>query len=416
MGTPRVQQEEKQAYVPIEQYIECDRSHMDPEEMAFHERAVSDFVKNAKGPVVTEFEIEKNRIHIPEGGDDAFGAMKKGGNKGNKPRGHGGHKPANGNRGDSKLAERFVNNGQNGADVKDASIINIIHTNDLHGNLDPNDGRGGMAYVAGKIKELRSENPNSLLVDAGDIAYAPPYSEKNRFNPMVVIMNEIGYDAMGTGNHEFQWEARKFGGPDGNPNPGLTDNLKELTEHAGFPVLCANVVRKGSDTAPGYLKPYVIQKVGDVNVGVVGVVTKKMATDAHPLVADGWQVMDQADTLNKVVPKMKQEGADVIVVISHDSLGRNGTMIGRTHGIDMVVGGHDHETTERPIAVRNADGDPVPLVEAGAHGYMVGRLQVSVDQESKKIKKITSVLYPVETHNTKADPEIEGIVNKWLRK
>ena len=298
----------------------------------------------------------------------------------------------------------------------DPNVFNIIHTNDMHGKLEPKRGRGGMAYVAGKIDQIRSEDKDFILVDAGDIAYAPPYSDRNRFNPIVDIMNDIGYDAVAAGNHEFQWEAPKYGGPDGNPNRELTDNMKELQEMTSFPIICANAVEKKSGKRPDFLKPYIIQKVGDVDVGVVGVVTKSLATSAHPLVGDGWKIQDQSTVLKEMIPKMKAEGADVIVVVSHDGLRNNKGLISDTPGIDIVVGGHDHQKVDKPIMVNDPDGRQVPLVEAGSHGYMVGKLRVEVDPETKRPTKVTSTLYPVLQKDVKPDPEIQKIVEKWADK
>ncbi|MCE1246116.1 MAG: bifunctional metallophosphatase/5'-nucleotidase [Firmicutes bacterium] len=329
---------------------------------------VSDFVKNATKPIVTEFSIFKS-------------VRGKEGKEGNN----------------------------------DPNVINIIHTNDLHGKLAPKDGKSGMAYVAGKIDQLRQQDPDFILVDAGDIAYNPPYSDNNRFNPMVDIMNDIGYDVLGAGNHEFQWEAGKYGGPDGNPNKNLTDNMRELAKDLKFPVICANAVMADTGKQPDFLKPYIIKKVGNVNVGVVGVVNRKMATDAHPQVGENWKIKDQSETLKEMIPKMKAEGADVIVVLAHDNLNNNQAFIRNTPGIDVVVGAHDHQTVGTPIEVKDPTGKSVPLVEAGSHGYMVGNLRVEVDPKSKQVTKITSTLYPVLTSEVKPDPEVSAIVDKWKK-
>jgi 2',3'-cyclic-nucleotide 2'-phosphodiesterase (5'-nucleotidase family) len=324
---------------------------------------VSDFVKNTMEPVVTVFNI--------------FKSTKQGGN--------------------------------------DPNVINIIHTNDLHGKLAPKDGKSGMAYVAGKIDQLRQNDPDFILVDAGDIAYNPPYSDNNRFNPMVDIMNDIGYDVLGAGNHEFQWEAGKYGGPVGDPNKNLTDNMKELARDLRFPIICANAVLESTGKQPDYLKPFIIKKVGDVNVGVVGVVNKKMATDAHPQVGENWKIKDQSATLKEMIPKMKAEGADIIVVLAHDNLNNNQSFIRNTPGIDIVIGAHDHQTVGTPIEVKDPTGKSVPLVEAGSHGYMVGNLRVEVDPKSKQLTKVVSTLYPVLTNEITPDPEISAIVEKWRK-
>lgn len=294
--------------------------------------------------------------------------------------------------------------------------FNIIHTNDLHGRLVPSRNRGGMAYVAGKIEKLKQQDDDYIIVDAGDIAYAPPYSDRNRFNPMVEIMDKIGYDAVAAGNHEFQWESPKFGGPEGDPNPHLTDNLAELQRHSKFPLLCANAFLKSTGQRPDYLKPYIIKEVGDINVGVVGVTTDRMATEANPLVGEGWEIKDQSETLKKIIPQMKAEGAEVIVVVSHDNVRVNGEIISKTPGIDVVIGGHDHKLTEKPIMVEDPTGKKVPLVEAGGYGFMVGHLNIHLDPQDRNVTRITSTIYPIITDEIKPDPAIAKIVEKWENK
>lgn len=300
--------------------------------------------------------------------------------------------------------------------INDPYEINIIHTNDLHGKLANKKGRGGMDYVAGKIDDIRKEDVDYLLVDAGDIAYSPSYSDRNRFNPMVEIMNRIGYDALGAGNHEFQWEASKYGGPDGNPNVDLTDNMRELQRDTKFPVICANALEAKTGKRPDFLKPYIVKDVGYAKVGVVGIVTKDLATQAHPQVGQGWKIIDANKALDEVIPQMKADGAEVIVVLSHANLRDNKNMISKSKGVDMVIGAHDHQLVEEPIMVNDTSGKGVPLVEAGSHGYMVGKLNVKVDPNTKKVVRITSTLYPVLSSNTKPDPEISKIVEKWQGK
>jgi 5'-nucleotidase / UDP-sugar diphosphatase len=310
--------------------------------------------------------------------------------------------------------------------------FSIFHTNDIHGKLNEKNGQGGLVNLSGKINQLREETSDFILVDAGDISYNPPYSNRNRFNPIPEAMNEIGYDVLVTGNHEYQWEAKAHGGPEGNPNPDLVDNLKELSETLEFPVVNANAVREDSGEIPDYVEPYVIEQVGDVNVGIVGICTQKMATDAHPDVADNWIIKDPASTLSKIVPEMKENGADIIVGVGHVSLGRNREIIKRVPGIDMMIGAHDHETT--PVGelreemehtdkdkssldlITNPDGREVPLVQAGSHTKLVGELEITVDPSTKEITSIESIMHPTVGAKDKADPDIVEIVNEWEKK
>jgi 2',3'-cyclic-nucleotide 2'-phosphodiesterase (5'-nucleotidase family) len=309
--------------------------------------------------------------------------------------------------------------------------ITIFHTNDLHGKLDEKNGEGGIINLSGTINKLREETPKHILVDAGDISYNPPYSDRNRFNPMNEVMNEIGYNLLAPGNHEYQWEGNAHGGPEGNPNPHLVDNLKELSESLNFPIVNANVVRKDTGKLPDYVKPYVIEQVGDIKVGITGTCTHKMATSAHPDVAENWVVKNAAESLNQVIPEMKKNGADIIVVLAHDSLGRNRELIKKVPDIDIMIGAHDHQTTpegelkieghnddDEPSVevVKTPDGKKVPLVEAGSHTKLVGQLDITIDLKDREIISVVSDMHPTTGAKAKADPEVVDIYNKWIKR
>jgi 2',3'-cyclic-nucleotide 2'-phosphodiesterase (5'-nucleotidase family) len=327
-----------------------------------------------------------------------------------------------------KVSSGKDNNNNNQIDDGEFTF-SIFHTNDIHGKIDEKNGQGGLINLSGTINRLREETDNYILVDAGDISYNPPYSTRNRFNPLPEVLNEIGYNALAPGNHEYQWEADFHDGPEGNPNPHLVDNLKELSETLDFPVVNTNVVREDTGKLPDYIQPYTIEQVGDYKVGITGTCTHKMATTAHPEVADNWKVKSAAKSLKEVIPEMKENGADVVVVLAHDSLGRNRDLIKQVPGIDIMIGAHDHEITpsgefkieghdddpEEPNveAVSTPDGREVPLVEAGSHTRLVGELEINIEPSTREIVSITSEMHPTVRAEEKADPDIVDIVNKW---
>ena len=160
----------------------------------------------------------------------------------------------------------------------DSVHITLLGTTDLHGHVEPLDyytnkpANLGLAKIATLIRQARAEQPDALLLDSGDTIQGTPlayyYAEKDTHatNPMMLLMNSLGYDAMAVGNHEF--------------NFGL-DVLWKAKREAQFPILGANIEQAYSGGVP-YFKPYIIKQVDGVRVAIVGFVTPGIPTVGNP--------------------------------------------------------------------------------------------------------------------------------------
>jgi 2',3'-cyclic-nucleotide 2'-phosphodiesterase/3'-nucleotidase len=294
--------------------------------------------------------------------------------------------------------------------------ITLIATNDMHGMFESSKGLGGFANLAGTINQIREGKKHCLVMDVGDVAYNPPYSEKNRFSPITDIMNKMGYTVASPGNHQYQWESKRFGGVYGNPNPELVDNLFEMSKALNFPLVNCNTVLKQDGKRPDFLKPFIILDFNGIKVGVTGVCTTSMATKAHPYVAEDWKVISPAAALKETIPQMKQAGADLVIVLGHEGTGKSKDIIEKTPGIDLFFAAHDHDTTNQPLMITDPTGKKVPLTEGASHTKYVSEMEVSVDSGSKKVTDISFTLHPVKGGANKADPEIAKIVEKWKKK
>ncbi|MGL5957913.1 MAG: metallophosphoesterase, partial [Phocaeicola sp.] len=144
--------------------------------------------------------------------------------------------------------------------------IVIYHTNDLHSRIesmsvnDPDTiqaGRGGMARMAGLTNALREKNPQMLLFDCGDFSQGTPYYNLFKGELEIKLMNEIGYDAVAVGNHEFDF--------------GL-ENMARIFRMANFPILCANYHFEGT-VVEGLVKPYTTFMREGLKIGVFGLGT-----------------------------------------------------------------------------------------------------------------------------------------------
>jgi 2',3'-cyclic-nucleotide 2'-phosphodiesterase (5'-nucleotidase family) len=146
------------------------------------------------------------------------------------------------------------------------SDLRILHVNDFHGYAEPRkpagaaEKLGGVAYLAAEVEKLRRGKP-TLLVAAGDLIQGSNWANLFQGKSVMELMNAMGFDAMVVGNHEFDYGQQV---------------LQARIAQAKFPVLGANV--------EGFppLKPYVIKQVGDLKVGLMGVVTADTPAATHP--------------------------------------------------------------------------------------------------------------------------------------
>jgi 2',3'-cyclic-nucleotide 2'-phosphodiesterase (5'-nucleotidase family) len=186
--------------------------------------------------------------------------------------------------------------------------FDIIYTNDIHGAMSPistKEGKleGGMAFVAGKIDELRQEaRGNSLLLDGGDWGQGTMESNLSKGLVMTEIMNAIGYDAMEVGNHEFDW------GP---------SHLNTIVGKMRVPLLGANIA--SSDGTPlGGVSPSVIKTIDGVKVGIIGLIDENAPLNAAPENFKGVQILKIKETAERCVEDLRKAGAELIVVLSHN--------------------------------------------------------------------------------------------------
>ena len=177
------------------------------------------------------------------------------------------------------------------SDLPDA---NIIHTNDVHGRIVEEKGVIGDAKLAAVIEEERKNNPSTLVVDAGDAFQGLPISNSSKGEERAKLLNEMGYDAMAVGNHEFDF--------------GL-DEAKKYKEILNFPLLSSNTYVNGARL---FEASTIVDKdknvVGDEFV-VIGVTTPETATKTHPKNVQGVTFKDPISEVNSVIDEVEARAA-----------------------------------------------------------------------------------------------------------
>ncbi|HKO97788.1 MAG TPA: metallophosphatase [Pyrinomonadaceae bacterium] len=260
---------------------------------------------------------------------------------------------------------------------KGETLITILHTNDTHSQIDPlpakdklNAGQGGVARRATLVKRVRQQNPNTLLVDAGDSFQGTPYFNFYKGEVEFKSMSMIGYDVATLGNHEF----------DNGVNA-----LAAAMKFATFDFVSANYDVTGTPLE-SRVKPYVVRQLGGVRIGLFG-----LGVSPNGLITPdnfkGVKYNDPYQAATDVVKTLRgPERCSLVVAMTHLGYFPNpkGNEIGDTQiaskvsGIDFIAGGHTHTFMEKPVAIKTPSGGSTIIFQVGKSGIYVGRVDMRV--------------------------------------
>lgn len=269
--------------------------------------------------------------------------------------------------------------------------ITILHTNDVHSHIDPfgpedgrNANRGGVARRASLVESIRKENPNTLLLDAGDIFQGTPYFNYYGGELEFKLMSKLKYDAATIGNHDF--------------DNGI-DGLYAQLPHAEFDFLSANYDFSNTimDT---HVKPYKVFKKDGIKIGVFGLgieldglVDKKMYKETVYL-----DPIEIAQDMSRILKE--EENCDLVICLSH--IGYNYSnrpqkvsdliLASKTKDIDLIIGGHTHTFLPKPTVTKNVEGKNVLVNQVGCYGLILGRIDFYFDTDKNKEANGTTIL------------------------
>ncbi len=316
--------------------------------------------------------------------------------------------------------------------------LQLLGFNDYHGHLESTTPgtvadvpAGGAEFLAAKLNELREGNENSLTVAAGDlIGGSPAFSGLFHDEPSVESLNAMELDVSGVGNHEFDEGVTELirmqnGGchpvdgcyfPD-EPFPG-----------ADFQWLAANVVETATGETP--LPEYWIEQVDDVDVGFIGMTLEATDTLVAAAGIQGYDFLDEAETANALVPELKAQGVEAIVVLLHEGgsqtpppgdvdacVGISGPIVAINAAldpeIDVMITGHTHLPYN--CVLDDAAGDPRIVTSAYSYGRVVTEVNLVLDKQTKDVRRdlSTSVNHVVDQGALTPDPVQTAIIDRW---
>jgi 5'-nucleotidase len=371
------------------------------------------------------------------------------------------------------------------AQPRPSIIVKVVGFNDYHGNLQspgtfgvnttiPAAQRppvGGAEYLAAYVARMKAQNPLNVVVGGGDFIGASPLISALFFDePAVETLNKIGVEFSSVGNHEFDKGATELrrlqnggckivnGLPDPNSCVGLGSGAPGTFDGAKYKWLSANVI----ETATGrtLLPAYGIKSFNGVKVAFIGMTLKDTPKIVTPTGVAGLEFRDEADTVNALVPKLRAQGIEAIVVLVHQGGFQTSPNVGDINGcdgdlknadatdsdigavvkrldnaVDLVISAHTHAayncstntvdvksvngivtSTPRPTGLPNRNGRLVPVTSASAFGRVLTDIDLSIDPMSRDVTHVAVTNRLVDRTDAAinaaivADPTVKNIV------
>ena len=366
--------------------------------------------------------------------------------------------------------------------------VKIIGFNDFHGNLQspgtfgqntivPSSKRpavGGADYIAAYVARLKAQNPLNAVVGGGDFIGASPLISALFFDePAIEVMNHVGVDFTSVGNHEFDKGSAELkrlqnggckithGAQDPNSCKGLGSKTPGTFDGAHFKWLSANVIENA--TGRPLLAPYGIKSFNGVKMAFIGMTLKGTPGIVTPTGVAGLTFQDEADTVNALVPRLRAQGVEAIVVLVHQGGFQASPNVGDINGcdgnlhnadgsksdiekivnrlddaVDLVISAHTHAayncsantvdvknvggaavSTARPTGLANKVGRLIPVTSASAFGRMVTDIDVQIDPKTHDVTAVAPTNRLVDRTDAGinaaivADPTVRNIVSGY---
>ena len=269
--------------------------------------------------------------------------------------------------------------------------ISIFNTTDLHGHILPTktyegvENVGGMARCVTQIRQWQSGQPNSVLIDVGDVYQGTPESRASDGQIMINLFNKLNYDAWVIGNHEFDW--------------GFGTVVKSV-QASSMPVLASNAKLEGKwtnqleKTHPmSKVAPYLIKEVAGFKIGIIGSVTPGLPAWLNKTLLSDFIAADPLKSVQYAIKKLEAEKVDAIVLACHfglkrmfgakpapdDFANRVNELTQTCREIDVVIAGHTHQN----IGTQMVNG--IPYTQAGYYGIHAGRVDLTFDLVTRKL-------------------------------
>lgn len=278
--------------------------------------------------------------------------------------------------------------------------LNILFINDVHGYLAPHpelfydetgeviETVGGYARIAGLVQAIRNENPNTLLFDGGDTLHGTKPLVDSQGEAIIPILNSINPDAL-VGHWDFGY------GP---------ERLQEISGQLTFPILGCNVYKEDGSN---FLKPTMMYEKGGIKIGVIGICAMIVDKVMPEKMGKGLKFTSGADEVPQHIKSLKAQGADVVVLLSHNGFPQDVALLEQVEGVDICLSAHTHNRIYKPIEINGAR-----IIQCGCHGAFLGKFTLEIEKNT--IKNYAYELVKIDSSLPKSE-KTEVLVEKVLK-
>ncbi len=286
----------------------------------------------------------------------------------------------------------------------DVVIISIVGTNDVHGELLPQPGRGGLTTFSGYVNALRAararDDGGMLLIDAGDMWQGTLESNTTEGTVMVEAFNALGYTAAAIGNHEFDFGPAGSLATPGSDADDARGALRQRATEANFPLLAANLFDTETDQPVTWdnVQPSVIVEVAGIKVGIIGIMASDALLATISANVKGLRVAPLADTIEREARLLRNSGASLVIVTAHagsrcsefdDPMDSSSCRISGeifqvaselpAGLVDHIIAGHTHGGIAHVV-------NGIAITESFSNTRAFGRVDFTIDRKTQAIQ------------------------------
>lgn len=248
---------------------------------------------------------------------------------------------------------------------------------------------GGYARIQSLVKGIRKEREGKVLfLDNGDTFHGTHEAVETKGACMVPVLNLLGLDAM-----TFHWDTAY--GPAA---------LKDLASQLSYPILAINVFRK--DTKELFFEPYLMKEINGIKVGIIGIASNMVDKTMPPSFSEGLVFTLGKEELPGWIEKVKAEGAELVVMLSHLGFPQDVQMVKDVKGIDVCISGHTHNRLRKPEVVNGTY-----IIQSGSQGSFLGHIDLTLDEDG--ISSLRHELLDV-SEDVPEDEEMKELVDKAM--
>ena len=279
----------------------------------------------------------------------------------------------------------------------------MLFTNDFHSQIEPTENdEGGVLRMKALVDSVRTAEPVVLLADAGDLVQGTYYFSLLNGVVEMKMLDALGYNIRTLGNHEFDKKMKGLG---------------EMLAMSKVPVVASNYDFRATSLSQ-YVVPSKILDAGSIKVGFIGL-NVRLLNLVEPTACEGVEWQDAVNVADQYAEELRNQGADIVIAISHlgyepndDRYYYDRGIAMRTRHIDMIIGGHSHTTLRRPDYITNLDGESVPIVQTGSQGRNLGYAKIRLDQSGRPSFEYR--LIPVNSRlDDRIDPGFSDIIEDY---